>query len=134
MLLHFVLWGHVSSLMPWIYLIWKYNLCLYSGAATASEVPRLQLRRKNPTVVYWLQFVCDFVVSFTLPYLLEAGYANLQSKGRFIYGGFRPTFVCQTWLVAPWKNWRSCGQRKSLHVSSEVCLRLMFPLNLKLTS
>lgn len=63
-------------------------MCLHSGAVTASEVPHLQLRDKNSMVVYCVQFICDFVVSFTLPYLLEAGYANLQSKVGFIYGGF----------------------------------------------
>ena len=39
-------------------------------------------------VVYWTQFICDFVVSYTLPYLLQVGYANLQSKVGFIYGAF----------------------------------------------
>ncbi|KAJ5294220.1 hypothetical protein N7508_009041 [Penicillium antarcticum] len=58
------------------------------GAVTASEVPHLQLRDKNTMVVYWVQFICDFVMTFTLPFLLEAGYANLQSKVGFIYGGF----------------------------------------------
>ncbi|KAJ5748754.1 uncharacterized protein N7511_010450 [Penicillium nucicola] len=57
------------------------------GAVTAAEVPHLQLRDKNSMIVYCVQFVCDFVVSFTLPYLLDAGYANLQSKVGFIYGG-----------------------------------------------
>jgi SP family sugar:H+ symporter-like MFS transporter len=71
-----------------VYLIWQSNLCLDSGAVTGSKVPGLQLRGKNSMVVYWVQLICGFVVSFTLPYLLEAGYANLQSKGRFIYGGF----------------------------------------------
>ncbi|KAJ5327232.1 hypothetical protein MYU51_017695 [Penicillium brevicompactum] len=58
------------------------------GAVTAAEVPHLQLRDKSSMVVYLTQFVCDFVVSYTLPYLLGTGYANLHSKVGFIYGGF----------------------------------------------
>jgi hypothetical protein len=36
--------------------------------------------------VYCTQFVFDFIVTLTLPYLLDAGEANLQSKVGFIYG------------------------------------------------
>lgn len=53
---------------------------------TAAEVPHLRLRDKNALVVYCTQFVFDFVVTLTLPYLLNADYANLQSKVGFIYG------------------------------------------------
>ncbi|CAI7564592.1 unnamed protein product [Penicillium pancosmium] len=56
------------------------------GAVTAAEVPHLRLRDKNALVVYCTQFVFDFVVTLTLPYLLNADYANLQSKVGFIYG------------------------------------------------
>lgn len=53
---------------------------------TAAEVPHLRLRDKNALVVYCTQFVFDFIVTLTLPYLLNADYANLQSKVGFIYG------------------------------------------------
>ncbi|KAJ5980362.1 hypothetical protein N7481_007660 [Penicillium waksmanii] len=56
------------------------------GAVTAAEVPHLRLRDKNALMVYCTQFVFDFIVTLTLPYLLNADYANLQSKVGFIYG------------------------------------------------
>lgn len=57
-----------------------------SGAVTASEVAHLRLRDKNALLVYCTQFVFDFVVTLTLPYLLDSDKANLQSKVGFIYG------------------------------------------------
>ncbi|KAJ5100480.1 general substrate transporter [Penicillium angulare] len=57
------------------------------GAVTAAEVPHLRLRDKNALMVYSTQFIFDFIVTLTLPYLLDAGKANLQSKVGFIYGG-----------------------------------------------
>ncbi|KAJ5579803.1 general substrate transporter [Penicillium hispanicum] len=56
------------------------------GAVTAAEVPNLRLRDKSALVVAFMQFIFDFIVTFTLPYLLDAGEANLQSKVGFIYG------------------------------------------------
>lgn len=54
---------------------------------TAAEVAHLRLRDKNALTVYCTQFIFDFIVTLTLPYLLDAGKANLQSKVGFIYGG-----------------------------------------------
>ncbi|KAJ5128872.1 hypothetical protein N7526_007038 [Penicillium atrosanguineum] len=56
------------------------------GAVTAAEVSHLRLRDKNALVVYCTQFVFDFIITLNLPYLLNAGEANLQSKVGFIYG------------------------------------------------
>lgn len=53
---------------------------------TAAEVPHLRLRDKNALMVYCTQFVFDFIVTLTLPYLLNTDYANLHSKVGFIYG------------------------------------------------
>ncbi|CAG8033353.1 unnamed protein product [Penicillium salamii] len=77
------------------------------GAVTAAEVPHLQLRDKSSMVVYWTQFICDFVVSYTLPYLLKAGYANLQSKVGFIYGGFGITGIIWAYFCLPDMSGRS---------------------------
>lgn len=87
MVLYHVIWGYVSVL----FIVFRLSHVLtyvHSGAVTAAEVPHLQLRDKSSMVVYLTQFVCDFVVSYTLPYLLGTGYANLHSKVGFIYGGF----------------------------------------------
>ena len=39
--------------------------------------------------------VCSFVVAFTLPYLLDPPYANLQGKVGFIYGSM--CFLALVW-------------------------------------
>ena len=57
-----------------------------SGPVTSSEVPSLRLRDKSISLAWNVQNVSNFLVSFTLPYLLNAGYANLGSKVGFIYG------------------------------------------------
>ena len=53
---------------------------------------------------YW-KFYADqrpsFVVTFTLPYLLNADYANLQSKVGFIYGSVSVCLIACTWLFVP---------------------------------
>ncbi|CAK7242827.1 MAG: hypothetical protein STHCBS139747_004329 [Sporothrix thermara] len=56
------------------------------GPVTSSEVPSLRLRDKSISLAWNVQNVSNFLVSFTLPYLLNAGYANLGSKVGFIYG------------------------------------------------
>ncbi|CAK7235888.1 hypothetical protein SCUCBS95973_009420 [Sporothrix curviconia] len=56
------------------------------GPVTSSEVPSLRLRDKSISLSWNVQNVSNFLVSFTLPYLLDAGYADLESKVGFIYG------------------------------------------------
>ncbi|CAK7227493.1 hypothetical protein SBRCBS47491_006586 [Sporothrix bragantina] len=56
------------------------------GPVTSSEVPSLRLRDKSICMSWSVQNVSNFLVSFTLPYLLGAGYADLGSKVGFIYG------------------------------------------------
>lgn len=79
----------------------------HSGAVTAAEVPHLQLRDKSSMIVYLTQFVCDFVVSYTLPYLLETGYANLHSKVGFIYGGIGVIGLIWAYFCLPDMSGRS---------------------------
>jgi SP family sugar:H+ symporter-like MFS transporter len=42
-----------------------------------------------------------FVVSFTLPYLLYAPYANLQAKTGFIFGAFAAFSIVFTYFFVP---------------------------------
>ncbi|VUC32433.1 unnamed protein product [Clonostachys rosea] len=51
-----------------------------------SEVPHITLRDKSVMVFWSVANLCNFVATFTLPYLLQAPYANLGSKVGFIYG------------------------------------------------
>ncbi|KIX05525.1 uncharacterized protein Z518_06397 [Rhinocladiella mackenziei CBS 650.93] len=58
------------------------------AAITGAEVPHLRLRDKTSFLVYFTHFVCDFLVTFTYPYLFDAERANLGAKVGFIYGTF----------------------------------------------
>ncbi|KAI1333068.1 sugar transporter [Xylariaceae sp. FL0255] len=51
-----------------------------------SEIPASRLRDKTVRIGSIVNIVTIFVVSFTLPYLLNAPYADLGSKVGFIYG------------------------------------------------
>ncbi|GFZ49259.1 hypothetical protein JCM24511_07378 [Saitozyma sp. JCM 24511] len=62
---------------------------------TTTEVPDQRLRDKTVRTAAWVNTVTTFVVSFTLPYLLNAPYANLSSKVGFIYGSI--TFTATVW-------------------------------------
>lgn len=58
------------------------------GTILPAEVSHPRLRDKTAFTAWMTQNVFDFALTFSLPYLLEAPYANLQSKVGFIYGGF----------------------------------------------
>ena len=51
-----------------------------------AEIPASRLRDKTVRIGAITNITTIFVVSFTLPYLLDPPYANLQSKVGFIYG------------------------------------------------
>ncbi|KAL1897614.1 hypothetical protein Sste5346_003920 [Sporothrix stenoceras] len=57
------------------------------GSLTSAEIPSLKLRDKTAMAGWSAQNLTNFVASFTAPYLMDKGYANLQSKIGFIYGG-----------------------------------------------
>ncbi|OQD61785.1 hypothetical protein PENPOL_c015G01539 [Penicillium polonicum] len=51
----------------------------------STELPSARLRDTTYRCGSLVHVATNFVISFTLPYLLNAGYANLQSKVGFIY-------------------------------------------------
>ncbi|TPX07934.1 uncharacterized protein E0L32_010389 [Thyridium curvatum] len=51
-----------------------------------AEVPHTTLRDKSMMVFWTFNNIFNFAATFTLPYLLKAPYANLQSRVGFIYG------------------------------------------------
>ncbi|KAK1720215.1 hypothetical protein CaCOL14_005865 [Colletotrichum acutatum] len=51
-----------------------------------TEVPALRLRDRSQRVSSLVNIFMNFLVNFTLPYLLNAPYAALQSKVGFIFG------------------------------------------------
>ncbi len=53
---------------------------------TSAECPALDYRDKTANIGWNVQNAANFVVAFTIPYLLNADGANLGSKLGFIYG------------------------------------------------
>ncbi|KAJ5090801.1 hypothetical protein N7532_009485 [Penicillium argentinense] len=84
------------------------------GAVTAAEVPHLRLRDKNALMVYCTQFIFDFIVTLTLPYLMDAGEANLQSRVGFIYGGCGLLGLCWAYFCLPDMTGRSLEELEEM--------------------
>jgi hypothetical protein len=62
-----------------------------------AEIPTARLREKTVSLSTSLSVVWTFIVSFTLPYLLNAPYANLGPKVGFIYGAL--SFLGVIWVI-----------------------------------
>jgi MFS transporter, SP family, sugar:H+ symporter len=58
------------------------------SAVTGAEVPHMTLRDKTSFLTYFVRFVCDFLVTYTYPFLFDSEHANLGAKVGFIYGAF----------------------------------------------
>lgn len=67
----------------------------------SSEVPMLKLRDKKYRIGILFNILFAFSVAFTLSYLLNADYANLQSKVGFVYGSFSVLGLIFTYLFIP---------------------------------
>lgn len=67
----------------------------------SSEVPTLKLRDKTYRIGILFNILFAFLVAFTLPYLLNAEYANLQSKVGFVYGSFSVLALIFTYPFIP---------------------------------
>lgn len=66
-----------------------------------TEMPSLHLRDQSQRIGSLVNIVTAFVVSFTLPYLLNAPYANLHSKVGFIYGSMAVCTLLFTFFLVP---------------------------------
>nr|RBQ99280.1 hypothetical protein FVER53263_00101 [Fusarium verticillioides] len=56
------------------------------GTLIPAEIPSPRLRDKTAMAAFTVQNLTNFVTTFTVPYLTDAGYANLGAKIGFIYG------------------------------------------------
>ncbi|RDW91886.1 hypothetical protein BP5796_01280 [Coleophoma crateriformis] len=72
-----------------------------------AEIPSLRLRDKTSVVGWSVQNLAAFVVTFTIPYLLNAPYAHLESKVGFIYGGVCILALVWAWFCLPEVGGRS---------------------------
>ncbi len=65
-------------------------------------------------VAYLCSFIFEFCISFSLPYLLYAPYANLQSKVGFIFGTVALIAVVWAWFCMPETKQRSLEELEEL--------------------
>ncbi|KAH7026648.1 low-affinity glucose transporter HXT1 [Microdochium trichocladiopsis] len=66
-----------------------------------SEIPHTTLRDKSGLVFWTLANLSNFLVTFTLPYLLSAPYANLGARVGLIYGSISVATVVLIFLFVP---------------------------------
>ncbi|PWY81011.1 aldehyde dehydrogenase [Aspergillus eucalypticola CBS 122712] len=81
---------------------------------TGAETPHLRLRDKTSVVAWLIRIVCDFAVSYSLPYLLKAPYADLQSKVGFIYGSLAAVGVACGYFFLPELTGRSLEELEDM--------------------
>ena len=79
------------------------------------ETPTGRLREKTATIATSLSVITTFVVSFTLPYLLNAPYAALGPKVGWIYGSISASMFFFVYFVIPEQKNRSLEELDSLY-------------------
>lgn len=66
-----------------------------------AEIPHTSLRDKSNMLFWTVSNLCNILVTFTLPYLLKAPYANLGAQVGFVYGSISFVFLILTFLMLP---------------------------------
>ncbi|KAK0108694.1 hypothetical protein ONS95_003485 [Cadophora gregata] len=66
-----------------------------------TEVPALRLRDRSQRLAAVVNVVFQFLVNFSIPYLLYAPYADLGSRVGFIFGSLSFCAVVFTWFCVP---------------------------------
>ncbi|KAL1610692.1 hypothetical protein SLS60_002362 [Paraconiothyrium brasiliense] len=66
-----------------------------------SELPAIKLRDHTLRLGFFVNVVINFAVNFSIPYLINAKYANLQSKVGFIFGSFALLCFVFTYFCIP---------------------------------
>ncbi|KIM95344.1 hypothetical protein OIDMADRAFT_45246 [Oidiodendron maius Zn] len=108
------------------------SVVLYGGAYAISwapisyiilgEVSTVRLKEKTNDLAVSISVLTTFVVSFTVPYLLNAPYANLGAKVGFIYGSLTAVSVIVSYFMIPEMKGRSLEEVDQLFASG-VSLR-----------
>ncbi|KAK7054677.1 hypothetical protein VNI00_003140 [Paramarasmius palmivorus] len=80
----------------------------------AAEVGTGALREKTMAFSSMLNVVCAFAVSFTLPYLLNPPYANLQARVGYIYGSIAAVAMLYALFFVPETKGRSLEELDEL--------------------
>ncbi|KAL2678460.1 hypothetical protein Neosp_009206 [[Neocosmospora] mangrovei] len=66
-----------------------------------SELPHTSLRDKSIMIHWSVANVCNFLTTFTLPYLLQALYANLGPRVGFVYGSINVVIIILVFFYMP---------------------------------
>ncbi|KAK7978745.1 aldehyde dehydrogenase [Apiospora saccharicola] len=87
----------MSLIFPCVYMI------AFGSTMTVvkAEIPHTSLRDKSNMLFWTVSNLCNILVTFTLPYLLKAPYANLGSKVGFVFGCICVAFVVLTFFLVP---------------------------------
>ncbi|KAL0578680.1 hypothetical protein V5O48_003300 [Marasmius crinis-equi] len=80
----------------------------------AAEVGTGALREKTMAFSSMVNVVCAFAVSFTLPYLLNPPYANLQARVGYIYGSIAAVAMLYALFFVPETKGRSLEELDEL--------------------
>lgn len=93
-----------------------------SSYVVVSEAAALRVKEKTNLLACVISVLTTFVTSFTIPYLINAQYANLGGKVGFIYGAINVTMVVLTFFFIPELKGRSLEEVDQLFAST-VALR-----------
>ncbi|KAE8443606.1 hypothetical protein EG329_001539 [Mollisiaceae sp. DMI_Dod_QoI] len=95
----------VASVMLWFFfylLAWAPLPYVVLGEASSRRVVE-----KTNNIAVSLSVISAFLVSFTVPYLIGADYANLGGKVGYIYAALGMVFTALTWAFVPEMKGRS---------------------------
>lgn len=97
-------------------------LILHSSYIIVSETAALRVKEKTNLLACVISVLTTFVTSFTLPYLINAQYANLGGKVGYIYGAINIIMVVLVLLFIPELKGRTLEEVDQLF-ASDVPLR-----------
>ncbi|RSL94083.1 hypothetical protein CDV31_014442, partial [Fusarium ambrosium] len=78
--------------------IWEFALSVGWSSCVwivTAEVASLQLREKTITIATFSGFCVSILITFVSPFIQDKGYAGLEGRIGFIYGGF--SFIAAVW-------------------------------------
>lgn len=67
----------------------------------ATEIPALRLREHTLRLGFLINVIFNFAVNFSIPYLINADYANLGSKVGFIFGSIMVVSIIFVYFFVP---------------------------------
>lgn len=88
-----------------------------SSYIIVSETAALRVKEKTNLLACVISVLTTFVTSFTIPYLINAQYANLGAKVGFIYGAINIIMVLMVFFFIPELKGRTLEEVDQLFAS-----------------